>query len=312
MKNSGQSSRPILIAGPTASGKSALALALAQQLGGVVINADSMQVYRELRVLTARPPIEDEARAPHWLYGHVPAAEAYSAGRFVMDATAAIARATSEGLRPIIAGGTGLYFKALLEGLSPVPPIPDEIRTKWRDMEKANGAYAVWQVLTERDPVMAFQLEPNDGQRIVRALEVHEATGTSLAEWQSRPGVPVLAQDATIRLVVMPEREEVAARCDARFDAMMAAGALEEVGALAALDLSPDLPAMRALGVRPLLQHLNGELTLEAAIERAKTETRQYAKRQLTWINGNMRSWKHVSTQEMERIDRDKMAFINW
>jgi tRNA dimethylallyltransferase len=304
--------RTILIAGPTASGKSGLALALAEQLGGVVINADSMQVYRELRVLTARPAAEDEARAPHWLYGHVPASEAYSAGRFVTDASDAIGRARREGLRPIIVGGTGLYFKALLEGLSPVPPIPDDVRTKWREMEKAHGTYAMWQVLTERDPVMAFRLDPSDGQRIVRSLEVHDATGTSLAEWQRTPGVPVLVEKETVRFVVLPERDELHRRCDARFEAMMAAGALEEVRALALLSLSPELPAMRALGVRPLMQHIAGDVTLDEAIKRAKAETRQYVKRQATWIKGNMTAWNTISTQEMESISRDKLAFINW
>jgi tRNA dimethylallyltransferase len=164
--------KPVLIAGPTASGKSALALALAERLGGVVINADSMQVYSELRILTARPSPEDEARAPHRLYGHVPACEAYSVGRYVADAAAAIAAAAAEGLRPIIVGGTGLYFKALTEGLSPIPPVPDDIRQKWRALANEQGANALWMALKDKDPGMALRLDPNDSQRIVRALEV--------------------------------------------------------------------------------------------------------------------------------------------
>ncbi len=217
--------RAILIAGPTASGKSAFALDLAEKKGGVVINADSMQVYRDLRILTARPTPEDEARAPHRLYGHVPGSEAYSAARFADEASRAIADVRALGRVPIIVGGTGLYFKALLEGLSPVPPVPDDVRAHWRGEADRLGAAALHAVLAHRDPVMAGRLKATDPQRMVRALEVLEATGRSLADWHETPGQPVLQEAETERFVLMPERDELYRRCDARFEAMMAAGA---------------------------------------------------------------------------------------
>ena len=294
--------RAILIAGPTASGKSALALRLAQEAGGSIINADSMQVYRELRVLTARPSVEDEARVPHLLYGHVPAAEAYSAGRYAREAAAAIAEVRRAGRRPVIVGGTGLYFRALLQGLSPIPEVPADVRAHWRTQAQRLAPEALHAILATRDPEMAARLRPTDPQRVTRALEVLEGTGRSLAYWQHQPGEPVLAEHDTIRLVVMPERDELSRRCDARFAQMMEQGAMDEVGILARLNLEPGLPAMRALGVAPLLQLLAGELTKQAAIETASAETRQYAKRQLTWLRSNMRSWRSLNTQEMESI----------
>lgn len=301
----------ILVAGPTASGKSALALALAERLGGVVINADSMQVYRELRVLTARPSAEDEGRAPHRLYGHVPGAEAYSAGRFVRDAAAEIAAARSAGRLPIVVGGTGLYFKALLDGLSPIPDVPDDIRRHWRRQEAEQGAPALHGRLALRDPVMAARLEPGDGQRIVRALEVLEATGRSLASWQSEPGVPVLAADRAVKLVLMPDRAVLRARCDARFEQMLEQGAEEEVAALVALGLDPGLPLMRALGVKPLVELLAGLTPRSMAVERAKAETRQFVKRQTTWLSRNMITWNAILESETESAEAQSMRFIN-
>lgn len=302
--------RPILIAGPTASGKSALALALAERFNGVVINADSMQVYRELRILTARPTDEDLARAPHALYGFVPASEAYSTGRYVTDAAAALHSARDAGQRPIIVGGTGLYFKALLEGLSPVPPIPDDVRTHWRDLEAKQGAYALWTVLMHDDPQMALRLEPNDGQRIVRALEVFHATGKSLAEWQQTAGTPIIDPAEVIKLVMLPERDDLRARTDARFSKMIASGALAEAEALAALNLDPSLPAMRAIGVAPLVAAVTGRASLEEAISQAQAETRQYLKRQTTWIKSHMITWKHVFTQLKDSNEAELLAFI--
>jgi tRNA dimethylallyltransferase len=280
--------RAILIAGATASGKSRLALALAERLGGVVINADSMQVYRELSILTARPTAEDEARAPHALYGFVSGREAYSAGRYAADAARAIEAAHAAGRVPVVVGGTGLYFKALLEGLSPVPPIPPEVRAYWRAQAAARPAPDLHALLAQRDPEMAARLMPTDPQRIVRALEVLECTGRSLAHWQRTPGTPVLGKEETTRLLVLPDRAAQGAAIDARLDAMMAAGALDEVRGLLALQLSDDLPVMRALGVAPLTAHLAGAMPREAAVAAAKTETRQYAKRQLTWLRRNM------------------------
>jgi tRNA dimethylallyltransferase len=284
----------ILIAGPTASGKSSAAVALAARLGGTVINADSMQVYRELDVLTARPGAADLASAPHRLYGTVPAAEAYSVGRWLTDVAAAMTQARGEGRLPILVGGTGLYFKALLEGLSPVPDIPPETREHWRALAEALGAEDLHRELAARDPVMAERLLPSDPQRVSRALEVIDATGISLAAWQGTAGTPALAGDAVLKLVVAPEREPLYAGIDARFDRMVEAGALDEVAALMALDLDPALPAMRAHGVREIAAHLAGTMSLEAAATKAKTETRRYAKRQMTWIRRFMADWEWV------------------
>ena len=284
----------ILIAGPTASGKSAAALALATRLGGTVINADSMQVYRELAVLTARPEPAEMAAVPHRLYGTVPAAEAYSVGRWLEDAAASIAEAKREGRVPILVGGTGLYFKALLEGLSPVPDIPSGTRVFWREQSESLGPEGLYRELQTRDPVMAARLRASDPQRVVRALEVIEATGVSLAEWQETAGAPVLHSEAVLKLVVAPEREPLYAAIDARFDRMIEEGAIDEVRALVALHLDSGLPAMRAHGVRELAAYLAGTVTLEEAVAKAKTETRRYAKRQMTWLKRFMTDWEWV------------------
>lgn len=302
--------RPILIAGPTASGKSGLALRLAEHLGGVVINADSMQVYRELRVLTARPGPEEEARAPHALYGFVSGRESYSAGRYAMDVAGALAEAQRAGRRPIIVGGTGLYFKTLVEGLSPIPGIPQEVRAHWRAEAAEKGAAHVHAALAARDTDMAQRLAPGDTQRIVRALEVLDATGLSLAEWQRMPRQPVLDLAATVPLVVDVERAELWRRIDARFVQMMQQGALDEVLQLEALGLDPTLPIMTALGVRPLLRHLAGELSREQAVAAGQAETRQYAKRQATWARSNMIAWRRISTHEMEMSAGDFVSFV--
>jgi tRNA dimethylallyltransferase len=283
--------RPILIAGPTASGKSELAMTLAERHGGIVINADSMQVYRELAILTARPDAADEARVPHALYGHVAAGDAYSVGRWLEDVRRALEHARAENHRPIIVGGTGLYFRALLEGLSPVPAIPEDIRAHWRGEAARLGAAGLHAVLAAKDVEMAARLRPTDPQRITRALEVLEATGLSLAIWQTRAGTPLLVAKETERLLVLRDRQELFARCDTRFDGMRAAGGLDEARRLLALDLDPSLPAMRAVGVRPLLLMLSGQLDEEEAIARAKQDTRHYVRRQLTWLNRHMSTW---------------------
>jgi tRNA dimethylallyltransferase len=302
--------RAILIAGPTASGKSALALALAARLGGTVINADSMQVYRELRILTARPTPEAEASAPHRLYGFVPGREAYSVARFVADAARVIGECRAENRVPIIVGGTGLYFKALLEGLSPLPAVPAAIRRRWRGEAARLGPEALHTILVDRDPAMGARLKPTDTQRIVRALEVVEATGRSLADWQRTAGAPVLQQEETVKFVVTLDRDELYRRCGARLEAMLAAGALAEVESLAGLGLDRDLPVMRALGVEPLMQLLAGKMKLEAAKEQAKAETRQYAKRQLIWLRRNMSAWTSINAQELETELLRTITFI--
>jgi tRNA dimethylallyltransferase len=289
-------SRPkaILIAGPTASGKSAAALLLAERLRGTVINADSMQVYRELRILTARPAAADLARAPHRLYGTIPAAEACSVGRWLEASAGAIGEAEGEGRVPVLTGGTGLYFKALVEGLAPVPDIPPEIRKYWRDLAATMGAENLHRELAVRDPAMAARLNPTDKQRLVRALEVIDATSVSLAEWQGAGAAPVLSPESVLRLVIAPEREALYAAIDARFDGMIESGAIEEVRTLLALGLDPGLPAMRAHGVREFANYLSGQTGRAEAIAKAKTENRRYAKRQMTWLRRFMGDWDWV------------------
>lgn len=289
--------RPILIAGPTASGKSALALQLARDRGGVIVNADSMQVYEELEILSARPSRADMADVPHRLYGHVPMREGYSVGRFVREVERVLAELDASGAVPVIVGGTGLYLKALLEGLSPIPAIPPAVREHWRAQAERSGPARLHRELVARDPVTAARLSPTDPQRIARALEVMEATGRPLSDWQRERGRPLLKEEETERLLVLPDRATLHARSEARFDAMMEAGALEEAGRIAALDLDPALPGMRALGLRPLLAHLAGRMTLQEAVAEAKSETQRYIKRQVTWANGNMSTWMRIVAQ---------------
>jgi len=284
--------KAILIAGPTGSGKSAVALALASRLGGTVINADSMQVYRELSVLTARPTLEDEAAVPHRLYGTVPAAEAYSVGHWLEDATQAVSEARAGGRVPILTGGTGLYFKTLLEGLAPVPDIPPETRSSWREQADRLGAEGLHRELTARDPAMAARLRPSDPQRLVRALEVIDATGVSLAKWQGSATAPFLEPGNVLTVVIAPERDALYAQIDARFDRMIEQGAVAEVRALIAQHLDPGLPAMRAHGVREFAAYLAGTVSLEDATTKAKTESRRYAKRQMTWARRFMQDWE--------------------
>jgi tRNA dimethylallyltransferase len=291
----GHVSKVILIAGPTASGKSALALDIATSLGGVIVNADSMQVYRDLRIITARPAPADEAQAPHRLYGHVDAAENYSTGRWCIDAAAALATARQEGRVVILVGGTGLYFKALTQGLAAVPPIPADIRADVRARLESQGVSALHAELAQRDPVAAARLMPNDRARITRALEVVLATGRSLLAWHEE-GLPASLDPADAAKVFLDVgREELAERIDRRFDAMMAAGALDEVRALAARNLNPSLPAMKAHGVPWLIRHLKGEVPIAEAVEHAKLETRQYTKRQATWFRNQLSGFVWVA-----------------
>jgi tRNA dimethylallyltransferase len=299
----------VLIFGPTASGKSALALELAQEFGGAVINADSMQVYAELRILTSRPSPEEEAAAPHRLYGFRPAAEPYSAALWLADARAALEEAEREGWLPIIVGGTGLYFKALTEGLSEIPEIPPDIRERYRQAAQTEPAEALHAELARRDPATAARLRPSDPQRIVRALEVLEATGRPLAHWQGAKQPPLLPLAQAFPIALTIPRDELYRRCDARFDAMMAAGAMEEARVIKALCLDPALPAMRAVGLPPLVAHLRGEMSLQEACDAAKTATRNYAKRQITWLRGNFRSWNGDIAQLSERTKREVEIF---
>lgn len=285
----------MLIAGPTASGKSALALELAQKTGGVVINTDSMQVYRDLRVITARPTPAEEAQAPHWLYGHVDAAVNFSAGAWVADAAKMLSEAQSAKRLPIFVGGSGLYFKALTRGLSAVPPIPAEVRDSVRARLERDGVEALHAELAHRDPVTAERLKPRDRARIARALEVVEATGRALTDWHREGLPPLLPQGAFHAVFLAPERDLLYARIDARFDAMLAAGALEEVAALAARHLDPLLPAMKAHGVPALIRHLRGEISQAEAAETGRADTRHYAKRQFTWFRHQLPEFEWVA-----------------
>lgn len=311
----------IVIAGPTASGKSALGLAVAEAFGGTIVNADSIQVYRELEILSARPGPAELARAPHRLYGVLSAAERCSAARWralALDEIAAAQGAAQGASRlPVLVGGTGLYLRALLDGLSPIPDIPAEIRAAALGRMAALGAPAFHAELGRRDPAMAARLAPADRQRLVRAWEVLEATGRSLADWQREPAVaagegPALAP---LCFVLEPPRPALYAACDARFRAMVDAGALAEAERLARLGLDPNLPAMKAVGVPELIAHLRGEMALEPAIAAAQQATRRYAKRQLTWFRHQMAGAERlhpggVGAQFLERLQPSIFAFI--
>jgi tRNA dimethylallyltransferase len=292
-----QSQLVLLIGGATASGKSALAAHVAQAIGGMVINADSMQVYRDLRIITARPPPDEQAQVPHRLYGHVDAAENYSVGRWCGEARASLQEAKAAGLLPILVGGTGLYFKALTHGLAPVPAIAPCVRARVRARLEAEGVSAIGAELKERDPEMAQRIKPSDRARITRALEVVLATGRSLAQWHAEAMQPVLAREHTVRIFLDVERAELHARIEARFDAMLEAGALEEVRALFARRLDPSLPAMKAHGVPWLIRHLAGEIDLSTAAAAAKRDTKRYTKRQVTWFRHQLPDWTWISPE---------------
>ncbi len=290
----------VLIAGPTASGKSAAALALAEHIGGVVINADSMQVYREAPTLTAQPDAEAQARAPHLLYGHVPAREVYSVGRYAQDARSALDQAHAMKRIPIFVGGTGLYFAALTDGLSQMPPIPAEVRAKARALLEEIGVEALHGRLAARDPETAAQLRPTDPQRALRAYEVFEATGRPLLHWQREAGTPVLKDLTLARFVLNPPRPLLRDLIARRFEAMLSDGGREEVLALA--DLDPALPAAKLLGLRPLLAHMRGEISREEAMTLAITATRQFAKRQMTWFRNRMADYIWIDPIESNII----------
>ncbi|CAH0227654.1 tRNA (adenosine(37)-N6)-dimethylallyltransferase MiaA [Roseomonas sp. CECT 9278] len=273
----------LLVAGPTASGKSALALAIAERTGGMVINADSMQVYRELRVLTARPTAAEEARAPHGLYGVRPASEAASVAWWRAEALAAMQAAQASGRLPILCGGTGLYFAALTQGLAEIPPIPAPAREEARRLLADQGPAALHEILAAGDPATAARLRPTDSQRIARAYEVWRGTGRGLADWQARGGTGA-APWRFAAILIDPPRDALRAAIADRWGAMLATGALDEVRALAAQRLDPALPAMRAHGAPELLAVLAGQMPVQEASRRAILNTGQYTKRQATWF----------------------------
>ncbi len=276
----------VLIAGPTASGKSAAALALAEALGGAIINADSMQVYREAPVLTAQPRPADQRHVPHLLYGHVSVDEVYSVGRYAEDAAMALAQVRAQGKFPIFVGGSGLYFMALTDGLAQIPPTPPQIRQNARARLAEIGVAALHAELTALDPKTAAGLRPSDPQRVLRAYEVFEATGRPLADWQQSPSEPVLKNLRLAKFLIDIPREILRARIAARFETMVEEGGLDEAVALKNLD--PALPAAKLLGLRPLIALGEGRLGRAEALTQAITATRQFAKRQTTWFRHRM------------------------
>jgi tRNA dimethylallyltransferase len=301
----------ILIAGQTASGKSALALRLAHALGGAVINADSMQVYRDLRVLTARPSPEDEGKVPHRLYGHVDGAVNYSAGRWLDAASSALDEVKRAERLPVFVGGTGLYFKLLTQGISAIPPVPEDVRAKVRARAAGVPVVDLHGELMRRDPATAARLQPSDPQRILRALEVYEATGRSLAAFQGARTAPLLDAKDVFAVFLAPERKSLKARIDARFDAMLEAGALQEAAGLRERRLDPALPVMRAHGVPYLIAHLNGEISLAEAARGAKLDTARYAKRQLTFARHQLESFRWMTSQEAETLAFAECSGLN-
>ena len=289
----------VLIAGPTASGKSAAGLALAEHINGAIINADSMQVYTEAPILTAQPDAAAQARVPHLLYGHVPAREAYSVGRWAADAKAALAQVQAMGKVPVFTGGTGMYFMALEEGLASIPPIPDAVRDAARALLDEIGVGELHARLAARDPKTAAGLRPTDPQRTLRAWEVIEATGRPLVSWQNEPAEPILRGMTFARFLLDPPREQLLANIATRFETMVEQG-LDEARALDGLD--PALPAAKLLGLRPLQALARGEMDRTAAIEEAVTATRQFAKRQMTWFRGRMPQYRRFDPAESNII----------
>jgi len=303
--------KPVLVvAGPTASGKSALAIDLAVEFDGVVINADSMQVYEELHILTARPGAEDESRVPHRLYGVMSASEPCSVGHWRDLAVREIHSVHASGRLPVVTGGTGMYIRALMQGLAEIPEIPEGVRDAVQDFYLDRGGEAALQALSQVDPETAFRLSPGDRQRVIRALEVHRATGRPLSDWLSQGNQGALAGIAFQVLVLQPPRDALYGRIDARFSHMLDQGALDEVQALLDRKLDPALPAMKAVGVRELAAYLAGEITLEAAVKAAQQASRNYAKRQLTWFRNQIPEAESIFAQYSESQRQKIFSFI--
>jgi len=289
----------LLIHGPTASGKSALALRAARAVDGEIVNADALQLYADLRALSARPTDDEMDGIPHHLFGVVDGADGWSVGRWARAASPLLDEIRGRGRVPVVVGGTGLYFKALTEGLADIPPTPAAVRTGVGKTFDDLGEARFRELLASFDPVAEARIAPGDRMRLSRAMEVLEATGKPLTAWQAETS-PALPADAWRAVVIEPEREALYARCDARFDAMLADGALEEVQALIARDLDPDLPVMKAVGVRELSAHLRGDLSLAEAADTARRETRRYAKRQLTWLRNQTPDWPRITQTDAE------------
>ena len=307
--NMESSDKPVsvaLIAGPTASGKSALALALARLTPATIINADASQVYRDLRILSARPSAADETAAPHQLFGYIDGAESCSAARWAADAKAAIAQSAAKGQLPILVGGTGLYLRTLLDGIAPVPEIDPDVRAAIRQMA-VQDAFAA---LQREDPAAAARLNAKDKTRIARALEVVRATGRPLSDWQAARVGGIGDQVRICPMILLPNRPWLYARCDRRFEDMLEDGGIAEVAALLDRGLSPDLPVMRAIGVPEIAHLLRGDLSRAAAIAAGQQATRNYAKRQFTWFRNQLpRDWRRIE-QELDNKDISDLAII--
>lgn len=303
--------RPLLIAGPTGSGKSALALGLAERLGASVINADSQQVYAGWRVLSARPGPEDEARAPHLLFGHVGLDETYSTGRWLREARAALDRTAALATPAMVVGGTGLYFRALTSGLAEIPATPPDVRRALDARLAAEGVAALAAELARRDPATAAWLDLANPARVQRALEVLETTGEGIAAWQAATPAPALPLGGVLAVALVPQRDWLYARCDARFSAMLAGGALDEVRAVMRQVLPPGAPGLKAVGAPELMAHLRGEVDLAAAAEAGRRATRRYAKRQLTWVRNQMAGWHRIETTDPDARLAQVLALID-
>ncbi len=280
-----------IIAGPTASGKSGHALNVARQSNGTIINADSLQIYDALPILTAQPDAGDRDVVPHLLYGVLPPTAQSTAADWVARAVQAIEETLDAGRTPIVVGGTGLYLKTLIQGLSPIPSVPDDIRLATRARHKAMGADAFYADLVTRDPIMAARLNKGDSQRVIRAMEVLEATGQSLSVWQALPPIPPRPEWRYDVTLILPQREVLYARCDARFRQMLTMGVLDEVAGFSG---PADSPCTKALGYTPLLNYLQGRVSLDDAVAQAQQDTRHYAKRQVTWFKGQLQPTEAV------------------
>ena len=296
-----------LIAGPTASGKSALALRLAQEIGAEIVNGDALQLYADLRLLTARPSVEEEAQAPHQLFGTVDAADGWSVGRWQWAATSVLGDIAERGRPAVVVGGTGLYFRALTHGLADVPQTPAEVRRASAADFDALGEAAFRDRLAQVDPAAEARISPADRQRLSRAWEVYAATGTSLSDWQARTD-PALEPASWNAVALEPPRQALYDRCDVRLENMIDQGALDEVAALAARELDPALPAMKAVGYRELAAYLRGETSLAEGLDAAQRETRRYAKRQSTWLRGQMTDWPRIDAVDHESQWRQFLA----
>lgn len=297
----------ILIHGPTASGKTALAIAMAQRLGGEIVNADSMQVYADLATLTARPSADELNAAPHHLFGHVDAASHYSTGHWLKEIAPVIEDVRARGKVPIIAGGTGLYLLALTQGLAEIPPIPEEIRAEARALAKSEGGEGLKVRLAKVDPASAANLKTGDKQRLGRAYEVWLATGEPFSSFQDKRSQPILGAGEWLGIALTPPRSKLYAKIDRRFNAMLVEGAMDEARALVARNLDPGLPVMKAHGMPWLAAYIRGEIKSETAAMHASRDTRRYAKRQFTWIGRQFPFWPRIPSEELEK--RAKVIF---